>query len=353
MTRHLRRSVAAWLLATIATHAARAQLTPDRTFYGVNRSVPMTVTAPKPAAGTPSEGAEPVIELFTFGEPKPVASAHALEGRVDMAALFPELWTSKPPRLLYAQLRVGADQIGSPVVLQPLVTPRAATLVNPQTRQAWFVDPATGLPNYDARKQCDLLFNSPSPNYTGLRAYVDQHVVFETSEGEIEFRMRADMAPNTVNNLLDLVRGGFYVDTIVHRVVPKLPGTGHPFVIQFGDPTGTGDGGPGYAIDLENSALPHDFGVLSMARDDAPDTNGSQIFICLSREGTSRLDGKYTSFAEAVRGVETIMKLGSVKTDERTQRPIDPPKVTGARLTPAPPFLQTPPPVKRPITQGR
>ena len=98
---------------------------------------------------------------------------------------------------------------------------------------------------------------------------------------------------------------------------------------------------------------PHDFGVLSMARDDAPDTNGSQIFICLSREGTARLDGKYTSFAQAVRGVETIMKLGSVKTDEKTQRPIDPPKVLGARLTPAPPFLQSPRPVQRPATQER
>lgn len=305
------------------------------------------------ASGAPQGTQEAVIELFLADDPKPVSSAAVIEGRVDMAALFPELWTAVPPRLLYAQLRVGSGHVGSAVVLQPMVTAPTATLLNTQTRQAWFADPVTGTPNYDARKQCELIFNTPANHYSGIRAYVEQHVIFETSEGEIEFRMRPDQAPNTVVNLMELVRGGFFTDTIVHRVVPRLPTTGHPFVVQFGDPTGTGDGGPGYAIDLEQSRLPHEFGVLSMARDDHPDTNGSQVFICLSREGTSRLDGKYTSFAQAVRGEDVIMKLGSVKTDEKTQRPLSPPRVLAARLSPAPPVMQRPLPVMRPGATGR
>ena len=380
---------------------ASGQLTPDRTYYGINRPIPMTVRIPRaeapaaatkpraeagssvpnaPAAGqgepansggapqpeaapdaanvpekpiTPAAAQEAVIELFLAEDPKPVSSAPVIEGRVDMAALFPELWTATPPRLLYAQLRVGAGHVGSAVILQPMVTAPVATLLNTQTRQAWFADPVTGTPNYDARKQCELIFNTPASHYSGIRAYVEQHVVFETSEGEIEFRMRPDQAPNTVVNLMELVRGGFFTDTIVHRVVPRLPTTGHPFVVQFGDPTGTGDGGPGYAIDLEQSRLPHDFGVLSMARDDHPDTNGSQIFICLSREGTSRLDGKYTAFAQAVRGEEVIMKLGSVRTDEKTQRPLSPPGILSARLVGAPPVMQRPVPVQRPGASGR
>ncbi|MCX5691879.1 MAG: peptidylprolyl isomerase [Planctomycetota bacterium] len=369
---------------------ALGQLTPDRTYYGINRAMPMTVRIPRAAAPasaavpltnataaapaaspaspdepakstgdapTPADKAPPaapvpsttsmeaVIELFLAEDAKPISSAPVIEGRVDMAALFPELWTATPARLLYAQLRVGSGHVGSPVVLQPMVTAPTATLLNTQTRQAWFADPVTGTPNYDARKQCELIFNTPLSHYSGIRAYVEQQVVFETSEGEIEFQM--------VNNLLELVRGGFFTDTIVHRVVPRLPATGHPFVVQFGDPTGTGDGGPGYAIDLEQSRLPHDFGVLSMARDDHPDTNGSQVFICLSREGTSRLDGKYTAFAQAVRGEDVIMKLGSVKTDEKTQRPLSPPRILSARLVPAPPVMQRPRPVVRPAANGR
>jgi len=131
----------------------------------------------------------------------------------------------------------------------------------------------------------------------------------------------------------------------VHRVVPRLP-SGHPFVVQFGDPAGGGDGGPGCNIQLENSKLPHTFGVLSMARDDDPDTNGSQVFVCLSREGTARLDGKYTSFAEAVSGADVITQLAAVKTDQRTQRPLEMPRVVSARLVPAPPFGTGPAPVR-------
>jgi peptidyl-prolyl cis-trans isomerase B (cyclophilin B) len=365
-------------LATLgAVHPAHAQLTPDHTYYGINHPMSMKVAIPKearaaavvPAAkaedatgdatGNAKEPTKPasdpsdaVIELYAWDDTRPASSAHVVEGGIDLAAVFPELWTATP-RLLYAQLKVGETKIGSPVVLQPMVTPRKAQLFNAQTRQAWFVDPKTGKPNYDARKECELSFPTPAAHYSGIRAYCEQHVVFTTSEGAIEFKMRPDQAPNTVNNLLDLVRGGFYTDTIVHRVVPKLPATGYPFVVQFGDPTGTGDGGPGYNIDLEASSLQHDFGVLSMARDDDPDTNGSQVFICLSREGTSRLDGRYTAFGQAVKGAQTILALGSVKTDEQTQRPLTPPKILRATLIPAPCFGEGPSPVRRPAAAER
>jgi len=99
--------------------------------------------------------------------------------------------------------------------------------------------------------------------------------------------------------------------------------------------------------------LPHDFGVLSMARDDHPDTGGSQVFICLSREGTARLDGKYTAFAQAVDGADVILRLAAVRTDAATQRPVTPPRVLGASLIPAEPFGAAPRPVTRPAAAGR
>lgn len=346
-------------------NATFAQLTPDRTYYGINRAVPMSVQSPPPDRRPPLAEGEPgppapepppsplVIELHAFGDASPVASSSVLEGRVDMAALFPELWTSRPPRLLYAQLRAGDREVGSPVVLEPMVTPATATIVNPQTRQAWFIDPATNAPNFDARTQGELLFNAPPLNFSGIRAWTEDYVAFDTDQGRILFRFRPDQAPATVANIRELVAGGFYTDTIIHRVVNKLPTTGHPFVIQFGDPSGTGEGGHGRHVDLERSMLPHDFGVLSMARDDAPDTNGSQVFICLSREGTARLDGKYTAFAQAIDGADVILRLAAVRTDAATQRPVTPPKVLGASLVPARPFGAAPRPVTRPASSGR
>src|SRR5262249_45879024 len=128
-------------------------------------------------------------------------------------------------------------------------------------------------------------------------------VVLETSLGGVEFRMRPDEAPNTVWNFLALCRGGFYTDVQFHRVKAISPHNGAPFVVQSGDPIfghasqGVGWGGPGYLVNLEQSHLAHDFGVLSMARlEDQPNSAGSQFFICLSREGTVQLDGRFAAF---------------------------------------------------------
>lgn len=297
----------------------------------------MTVSIPKDLEGNAK------ISLHQWDLPSPIAEASVTRGGVDMAALFPQLWTDSP-RVLYAQLTVDSRPIGPAVVMQPMTVPSKAMVYSRENRQVWSVDPTTGKPNFEARTG-EILYSTPPKAFAGFRTWVDQNVVFVTDLGEVEFRLRPDQAPNTVWNLMELVKGGFYTDISVHRVVPKTP-AGAPFVVQFGDPTGSGDGAPGYAIDLEASSLPHDFGVLSMARDDDPDTNGSQIFICLSREGTQRLDRKYTSFAEAVRGTEVILGLAAVETDLKTQKPLRPPVVESARLIAAAPFGTSAPPVK-------
>ena len=187
--------------------------------------------------------------------------------------------------------------------------------------------------------------------YAGLRAWTDRHVVFTTTLGDIEFRMRPDKAPNTVANFLDLVEGGYYTDIIFHRIIGARDGR-DPFMAQVGDPTGTGGGGPGRFIDLEQSDLPHDFGVLSMARTGDPNTNGGQVFICFSRKGTEFLDTQYCSFAQAVSGTETILALEAVETGEQ-DRPNDPPVLKSARTIPAPPFGTGPEPLTRPENTER
>ncbi|MCB9847851.1 MAG: peptidylprolyl isomerase [Phycisphaeraceae bacterium] len=304
--------------ACLVASPARAQLTPNREYYGINRSIPMTVSTP-PGAGGAIE-----IALINPGSGEEVSTAAAARGGVDLASLFPVLWTSANPETLLAQLVVGGKQIGPPVVLVPMLTPRTAI-------------PGKGGVTF-----------SPDKNraYSGVRAYTDKHIVFETTEGEIEIALRPDKAPNTCRHILDLVEGGFYTDIQVHRIV-AMTSNGHPFVVQFGDPTGMGNGGPGRMIDLEPSDLPHDFGVISMARTPDPNTNGSQVFLCLSRPGTQFLDGQYTSFGCAVRGADTLIRMEQTPTDE-SGRAASPPVVTRAYTVPAPPYDDRPACVERP-----
>ena len=300
--------------------ATWAQLTPDREYYGIDRTIPMTISLPSGVAGD----VEIALYLASGDE---AARAAAAEGAVDLAGLFPVLWTATTPQISYAQLLVDDEPIGSSVVLTPMITPNLARLSG---RSAVFPE------------------RSPQMvTYAGLRAWVDRHVVFTTSEGEIEFRMRPDKAPNTVANFLDLVEGGFYTDIIFHRIIGAKDGR-EPFMAQVGDPTGTGSGGPGRFIDLEMSDLPHDFGVLSMARTGDPNTNGGQVFVCFSRGGTYFLDGQYCSFAEAVSGGDTILALEKTETDAGDRPVGDPPVLKSAKTTPAPPFGRGPDALKRP-----
>ncbi|GAB4385708.1 MAG: hypothetical protein Kow0022_12700 [Phycisphaerales bacterium] len=348
-----------WLVCA----AARAQIVPDRLYNGFKRSIPATVTVPAGRTGEVS------IQLLTPGDVDAgiynvEAQAAAAAGKVDLATMFPMLWLDATPHLRYAQLVVGDEPIGPAIVLQPMLTPDRAELMALRTT----TDPATGravtvpvLTNDASQgramfesEQIELLraagraVRDRQVTYSGIRAYVDRHVVLDTTLGEIELKMRPDAAPNTVYNFLHLVEGGFYTDIIFHRIVPRAR-NGAPFVIQVGDPTGEGEGGCGYMIDLENSSLPHAFGVISMARSSDPDTNGSQVFICLSREGTARLDGQYTSFGQTVRGADVIQAIAATPVDQNG-RAQDPPVLRSARLIDAPPIGTGPMPVPEPKT---
>lgn len=309
-----------------------ARLTPERLYNGFNRDVPVLVSVPENAQG------EVAIALFDPGASEPRESKPVTPGRVNLAAIFPSLWTDARPALRYAQLTIAGQRVGPPIVLQPLMTPKSAVLLDRSTRQPT-ANPRGALIDFAA---------PPSPTYSGLRAYTDQFVILDTTLGEITIALRPDVAPNTVWNFRQLVAGGFYTAIPFHRIVPRLP-NGHPFVVQAGDPTGTGAGGPGYCIDLEESSLPHDFGVISMARTPDPNSAGSQFFLCLSREGTAFLDRDYCAFGQAVAGADTIVKISQV--DLQGERPIDPPLIRSARLVDAPPFGLGRAPVTRPASE--
>jgi peptidyl-prolyl cis-trans isomerase B (cyclophilin B) len=237
---------------------------------------------------------------------------------------------------LRVQAVVRGTPEGAPLLVTPLIgrpTIRVATEmrpdgVTPYTRIIGWGDTLLDPSNAEhQRLRAAWAKEDPAP-HSGFRVERDRDVLFETTAGRIRFAMRPDAAPNTARNFVDLAAAGFYDGTIVLRVVPRGRG-GKPFVIQGGDPTGTGDGGPGYDIPLEPSTLPHDFGVLSMARNDWPDSAGSQWFVALTREETTRLDGQYCAFGQAVEGAEAIA-------DEKTGRPVEPVRVLRATAVPAP-----------------
>jgi peptidyl-prolyl cis-trans isomerase B (cyclophilin B) len=124
-----------------------------------------------------------------------------------------------------------------------------------------------------------------------------------TKKGTMKVEFYEKDAPNTVKNFCDLAQKGFYDGTIFHRVIPG-------FVIQGGDPTGTGRGGPGYKIkcETEGDNQYHDRGVLSMAHA-GRDTGGSQFFICLGRAHTAHLDRKHTCFGKVIEGIDVIDQI--------------------------------------------
>lgn len=136
-------------------------------------------------------------------------------------------------------------------------------------------------------------------------------ITMENDEA-IVLELYPDVAPNTVANFVSLVEEGFYDGLIFHRVIPG-------FMIQGGDPEGSGLGGPGYAIAGEFSSngfeneLKHERGVLSMARTMEPDSAGSQFFIMV--EDTPDLDGEYAAFGRVIEGMETVDAIAAAKRD--------------------------------------
>ena len=139
-------------------------------------------------------------------------------------------------------------------------------------------------------------------------------VRIETTLGIIEAELYAQDAPKTVENFVTLVKKGFYDGIVFHRVIPD-------FMIQTGDPTGTGRGGPGYKFNDEFSPkLTHDGpGVLSMANS-GPNTNGSQFFITAA--ATPWLDGKHSVFGKVTQGLDVVTAIVNAPRDEN-DKPFD------------------------------
>ena len=140
-------------------------------------------------------------------------------------------------------------------------------------------------------------------------------VTFEMENGKVfKAELYPEVAPNTVNNFLSLVRKGFYDGVIFHRVIAG-------FMIQGGDPKGIGVGGPGYCIKGEFAAngvkndRKHTRGVLSVARTQVPDSAGSQFFVM--HADADYLDGQYAAFGKVIEGMDVVDEIASTRTDFR------------------------------------
>jgi len=139
--------------------------------------------------------------------------------------------------------------------------------------------------------------------------------VIETKFGNMELKFFPEVAPNHVNNFIELAKKGSYDDTIFHRVIPG-------FMIQGGDPNSKspdksqhGMGGPGHTVKAEFNEKPHKRGILSMARSGNPDSAGSQFFICVA--DAPFLDRQYTVFGEVVSGMEVADKIVNQPRDQK------------------------------------
>jgi len=143
-----------------------------------------------------------------------------------------------------------------------------------------------------------------------------------TSVGAIELELYPEDAPKTVENFEKLAREGFYDGVIFHRVIPD-------FMIQGGDPTGTGRGGPGYTFEDEPNEYRVERGALAMANA-GPNTNGSQFFL-VTAEAAPWLDGKHTVFGRVVEGMDVVDRIAELPRDAQ-DRPHDPPRIERIEL---------------------
>ncbi|XP_055914467.1 peptidyl-prolyl cis-trans isomerase-like 1 [Eupeodes corollae] len=160
-------------------------------------------------------------------------------------------------------------------------------------------------------------------NSTGIPdlSWQPPFITFETTMGTIIIELYWKHAPNTCRNIAELTRRGYYNNTVFHRIIPD-------FMIQGGDPTGTGRGGqsiygPQFQDEIHTDLKHTGAGILSMANS-GPDTNGSQFFITLAP--TQWLDGKHSIFGRIYDGMKVVKRLGMVQTD-KTDRPVDSVKI--------------------------
>ena len=147
--------------------------------------------------------------------------------------------------------------------------------------------------------------NVPAPIWGEIKRAKNPVVIMETNFGNMEIELYWKETPKTSENFLYLVNKGFYDGLTFHRVIPQ-------FVIQGGDPEGTGSGGPGYNIPDETSPIKHTYGCVAMAKTMEPNSAGSQFYICM--KDLPNLDGKYTVFGKVIKGMETAEKIAKVPT---------------------------------------
>ncbi len=183
-------------------------------------------------------------------------------------------------------------------------------------------NPANGTSNLILESNVLNNINNTTSN-NSMTTTTNNTATIETTQGPIKIEFFPDVAPNHVKNFQDLASKGFYDGVVFHRIVPG-------FVIQAGDPNTKngnssrdtwGTGGPGYTINQEFNSIPHERGILSMARTNDPNSAGSQFFIVLN--DSKFLDNQYTVFGKVTEGLEIVDKIANSTTNAMDQ-PEDP-----------------------------
>ena len=146
---------------------------------------------------------------------------------------------------------------------------------------------------------------TPAAKRFPIRDENNKFVTVVTDFGSMTIELYRDVAPAHADSFVARTMDGFYSGTIFHRIIKG-------FMIQGGDPLGTGMGNAGYYLPAEFSKLPHQEGTLSMARSRSPNSASSQFFICLTREGCRGLDGQYTVFGQLIKGYDVLHALAAV-----------------------------------------
>ncbi len=191
---------------------------------------------------------------------------------------------------------------------------------------------------------CSASPSSPTPNANGcptsqpltLGTEVSNDIAFETTLGTFVVRLAVKNSPIAVSNISALASCNYYDNVIFHRIAYMDDGT--PFVIQGGDPTGTGSGGPGYFIKDEPVVGEYRRGVIAMARSSQPDSQGSQFFVVLDDAAGVPLESArtYAILGEVISGMDVVDAIAALERDGQ-DRPIDPPKIISTTVTPSAP----------------
>jgi len=176
----------------------------------------------------------------------------------------------------------------------------------------------------------------PTAQPATLSAAASNDIAFETSLGTFVVRLAVKNSPIAVSNLTALASCHFYDGVIFHRIAYMENGT--PFVIQGGDPTGTGSGGPGYFINDEPVTGTYRRGVIAMARSAQPNSQGSQFFIVLDDAAAVPLENArtYAIMGEVISGMDVVDAIAALERNGE-DRPIDPPVIISTTVTPTAP----------------